>query len=126
MQIHHAHSIEIGVIGGAGGYEMTHHNTHQIKHDLAKVFNRLDQLADSLTEETTSRAGALAARMGEGTHAAGERLHDIQDAASVRARRIGRQARDQVRRHPWSTAAIALTAVVAATAIAVSRNRSHH
>jgi ElaB/YqjD/DUF883 family membrane-anchored ribosome-binding protein len=64
--------------------------------------------------------------MGEGTHAAGERLHDIQGAASVRARRIGRQARDQVRRHPWSTAAIALTAVVAVTAIAVSRNRSHH
>jgi ElaB/YqjD/DUF883 family membrane-anchored ribosome-binding protein len=81
--------------------ELTASHKEKLMSDLRTVISDAEEVLKVTADQASTGAAELRVRMQERLRQAKGRLHDLQDAATARARAAGHAADDYVHDHPW-------------------------
>ncbi|MDQ3270290.1 MAG: hypothetical protein M3Q11_08925 [Pseudomonadota bacterium] len=93
----------------------------RISRHLRAIFDEIEQVLHSMSQEAAGRAGELGTRAGRQLHGARDHLGAMESRASRELRKAGRQTRSYAQGHRWQ--ALGGMAALALAAVMLSRRR---
>lgn len=97
-------------------------NTERLRNTLRTVVDDVEQVLQTMSENTGAQASSLRTRAGRQLHDARSRLSEAERLTSQQMRRAGRETQGYVKKHPWQ--AVGSVAAVAFALAMLSRRRT--